>query len=126
MATTFAPSTITALSPGHVRIDELESAYQRQAAARRQQRTAEIAQSLYPWPAAITRQEHVVLSRPLRIRTLIARIRLWFGAAAAPQSTCTRPRDGRGRFLSKAWQREAQSFTATDLAWFRSPITEVK
>lgn len=36
------------------------------------------------------------------------------------------PRDGRGKFLSKAWLAEAETFTAADLAWFRSPIAEGK
>jgi hypothetical protein len=37
----------------------------------------------------------------------------------------TQPRDGRGRFLSKAWLREAETFTHRDIAWFRS-APEVK
>lgn len=32
----------------------------------------------------------------------------------------SQPRDGRGRLLSKAWLRQAETFTAADLAWFRS------
>ena len=35
----------------------------------------------------------------------------------------TQPRDGRGRFLSKAWLADAELFTATDRAWFRHPVT---
>jgi len=31
------------------------------------------------------------------------------------------PRDGRGRFLSRAWLAQAETFTAADAAWFRSP-----
>lgn len=34
------------------------------------------------------------------------------------------PRDGRGRFLSQAWLRTAESFTASDLQWFRSRVPE--
>jgi len=36
-----------------------------------------------------------------------------------------RSRDGRGRFLSKAWLDRAEAFTTADLAWFRSPLGEV-
>lgn len=32
----------------------------------------------------------------------------------------TQPRDGTGRFLSKAWLTQAEQFTPADLAWFRS------
>jgi hypothetical protein len=32
------------------------------------------------------------------------------------------PRDGRGRFLSNAWRRQAEALTESDLRWFRSPI----
>lgn len=36
------------------------------------------------------------------------------------------PRDGRGKFLSKAWLQRAETFTPADRAFFRSPITEGK
>lgn len=32
------------------------------------------------------------------------------------------PRDGRGRFLSKAWLQRAETYSAADLAFFRSPL----
>lgn len=32
------------------------------------------------------------------------------------------PRDGRGRFLSNAWRRQAEALTESDLRWYRSPI----
>jgi hypothetical protein len=34
------------------------------------------------------------------------------------------PRDGRGRYLSKAWLRDAETFSAADFAWFRHPVSE--
>lgn len=34
----------------------------------------------------------------------------------------TQPRDGRGRFLSATWLAQAETFTPSDLAWFRGPI----
>ncbi|HKQ66009.1 MAG TPA: hypothetical protein VJZ73_13425 [Methylomirabilota bacterium] len=34
----------------------------------------------------------------------------------------SQPRDGRGRLLGKAWLRRAESYSAADLAWFRSAI----
>jgi hypothetical protein len=36
----------------------------------------------------------------------------------------TQPRDGRGRFLSRAWLAEAEVFLPRDAAWFRSPVAE--
>lgn len=36
------------------------------------------------------------------------------------------PRDGRGQFMSNAWLRNAETFLASDRAWFRSPLTEGK
>lgn len=36
------------------------------------------------------------------------------------------PRDGRGRFLSKAWLQRAETYSAADLAWFRRPATEAR
>lgn len=57
---------------------------------------------------------------------LIARIglalylRYWVGKEPSRKP----PRDGRGRFLSKAWLRQAETFTPSDLAWFRSPARE--
>lgn len=38
----------------------------------------------------------------------------------------TQRRDGRGKFLSKAWLQRAETFTPADRAFFRSPITEGK
>lgn len=35
----------------------------------------------------------------------------------------TQPRDGRGRFLSKAWLADAELFLPADVAWFRHPVT---
>lgn len=35
----------------------------------------------------------------------------------------TMPRDGRGRLLSKRWLAAAEAYSATDLAWFRSPVS---
>lgn len=36
--------------------------------------------------------------------------------------TRSQQRDGRGRFLSRAWQRQAETFSAADVAWFRSSV----
>lgn len=46
----------------------------------------------------------------------------WF-VDAGQRPYRSQPRDGRGRFLSKAWLAEAELFTAQDRAWFRGPIT---
>jgi hypothetical protein len=35
----------------------------------------------------------------------------------------TQPRDGRGRFLPKAWLVRAETYTASDLAWFARPVS---
>jgi len=53
------------------------------------------------------------------------RVTAWI-ASIAPQVRTVAPhrapRDGRGRFLSKAWLQRAETFTAADLAFFRSPL----
>lgn len=34
----------------------------------------------------------------------------------------SQPRDGRGRFLPRAWLADAELFLPADQAWFRSPL----
>jgi hypothetical protein len=45
---------------------------------------------------------------------------------ASPTGPRTQPRDGRGRFLNRAWLAAAESYSPAELAWFRAPIAEGK
>lgn len=46
----------------------------------------------------------------------------WF-AEPGQRPFRSQPRNGRGRFLSKAWLAEAELFTNADRAWFRHPVS---
>lgn len=66
-------------------------------------------------------------AQPTMARTELTLLALSEGpgvnARAAAIGYRSQPRNGRGRFLSKAWLRAAESYLTTDLAWFRAPVT---
>lgn len=92
------PSTLTALPHGYCyRIADLERAFN----TRRRALRDEVANA-----ALVGR----ILAQPITGRN-------------PPHE---QPRDGRGRFMSKAWLVAAEAFMPSDCAWFRSPIAEGK
>lgn len=93
-----APSTLASLPHATHRLADLETAFQ----SRRRELAAQA------WASRV--------SQPT--------MRIASAEPHAPGYALHRamPRDGRGRFLSRAWLTQAETFTATDLAWFRHPV----
>lgn len=77
-------------------------------------------------PAATHRLADLETAFNTRRRTLIATVHSAELAGRVLAVSRSQRRDGRGRFLSQAWLAAAETFTPTDLAWFRSALTEGK
>lgn len=90
--------------------------------------TAQITFRDATWTELLAARARILFSKlrraPLELAEVAQPTMAWRdtrGACYRPQ-----PRDGAGRFLSKAWLLRAELYTASDLAWFRSSLPEGK
>jgi hypothetical protein len=82
--------------------------------------TAAFCPSFNAYP--ITKLEAELLERRLVLEAT-ARASTLAGRSIALDAMRPQRRDGRGRFLSRAWLDAAESYSPSNLAWFRSPLS---
>lgn len=113
------PSTTIALPHVHILAD-YEAAFN----ARRRELTITVHQ------ATTIARASLALRVARAARTLLVNAGLLAAPAVTlpgwpPANGWRQQRDGRNRFLSQRWTRNAETFLAPDLAFFRSPVSEV-